>query len=429
MQRSLSFVSSVVATLAIGVIALSACVGDDPASTAPTGDGGSSSGGSSGATSSGASSGTSTSGGSSGASSSGDGGGCIAPLAACEAAGQCTTDTNTNPKHCGTCDHDCGANAQCSAGICQPITLQANVNAPVSVSVNSGGIFWLEASVLRSCAKTGCGGSPTILAQSFTNVPGESPRQLYVDEDNAWWLGRPDTAGTNEHYILKCATAGCSKTPTQHGYYAAVGVLVGNTASIFRYDGTGSLYKYPKTSTTPAYLTGVYLESSMSFAADDTYLAFTNIDTSVGGNAGVYTSDITAGAPTKKLIMDSGRHITMTGGFVYASRNTSPTQSNIHKCVVAGTCGGTGTPLLASADGLITDVLADATGVYWAVMGDPSGATGAIRRCALPDCAGGPKDLAKNQANPTALALDGDFVYWANRGGAANTGSIMRVRK
>jgi hypothetical protein len=116
---------------------------------------------------------------------------------------------------------------------------------------------------------------------------------------------------------------------------------------------------------------------------------------------------------------------------VYASRNlNASTQSTIHRCAVTGNCGGTGTPLFQNPDGLITDVLADASGVYWTVKGTAGTATGAVRKCAIPDCAGGPKDLAKDQGWPIALALDGDFVYWANNGtGAANTGSIMRVRK
>src|SRR5690606_26328445 len=117
-------------------------------------------------------------------------------------------------------------------------------------------------------------------------------------------------------------------------------------------------------------------------------------------------------------------------GVVYASRNLNPSQSTIHRCPVTGQCGGTGTPLFQTPDGVISDLVADASGVYWAVTGTAGSATGAVRRCAVPDCAGGPKDLATGQASPVALALDDDFVYWANNGtGSTNTGSVMRVRK
>ena len=344
--------------------------------------------------------------------------------------GQCTTDTRTNPAHCGACNHDCGPNAQCSDSACQPVTLHPNVDAPLGIAVNSSGVFWVQSAVLNKCPKAGCGGNPSKLAQNFTRTAGQSPRNIYVDEENVWWIGRPDTASVpNEYYILKCATAGCSLSPVAHGDYAQSGPLVGNATHLFRYDGTGALYKFSKTSTSPAYLSNVYLESSFSFAVDAQYLVFTNTDPSIMGNAGVYVSDITAGNPSKTQIMEIGQQITMTGGIVYASRNANASQSNIFSCPITG-CSGTGTALLANNDGVITDVLADSSGVYWAVKGDASAATGAIRRCAIPNCAGGPKDVAKNQGNPIALALDGDYVYWANSGtGSANTGSIMRVRK
>lgn len=414
-------------TVLVGsVCALAACVGDEPqVSSNGTGDdGGTSSSGT------GSSSGTSGGNSSSGNSSSGgdDGGsGCVAPLAACGGDGKCTTSTDTDPKHCGACNHDC-AGGSCVGGMCQPVALQANVDAPAAIAVNSTAVFWLQAQATRKCPKSGCGGSPTMLSQATEVGTMLGPRQIVADEDNVYWLARTDGGPIAQVYIWKCATAGCSLSPTQHGSYAAGGALVGNATHLFRYDPSGSFYKYPKASTTPEYLTGLYLAESYGFAVDATTLAFTNTDESIQGNGGVYTAAITANAPTK--IMDLGVHVTMTGGVVYASRNLNPSQSTIHRCPVAGGCGGTGTPLLTSPDGVITDVVADASGIYWTVRGTPGSATGAVRRCAVPDCAGGPKDLAKDQAGPVALALDGEFVYWANRGtGAINTGSIMRVRK
>ena len=257
-----------------------------------------------------------------------------------------------------------------------------------------------QAQLTRKCPKTGCGGSPTLLSQA-TELGGTlGPRQLVVDEDNVYWLAAASAGSIGQRsYIWKCSTAGCSLSPSQHGDYAAGGALVGNATHLFRYDPTGTLYKYPKANTTPADLTGLYLSSSYGFAVDATTIAFTNTDTSIRA-CGVYTAAITASSPTK--IMDVGYHIAMAGGVVYASRNLNASQSTIHRCPVGGGCGGTGTALFPNPDGEITYVAVDASGVYWTVKGSAGSATGAVRRCAIPDCAGGPKDIAKDEASPAA---------------------------
>ena len=97
-------------------------------------------------------------------------------------------------------------------------------------------------------------------------------RQLFVDEDNLYWLGASASGSATQVYIWKCATAGCSLSPTTVGDYTAPGSLVGNATHLFRYDPTGSLYKYPIGSTTPSFLTGLYLPGSFGFAVDATTL-------------------------------------------------------------------------------------------------------------------------------------------------------------
>lgn len=413
---------SVAALVLSAAVALFACVGEDPAASSPDRS-------DAGGTSPGIDGSVGDAGG--GAGGGGDaadaGNGCVAPLAACGGDGKCTTATDTNPMHCGACNHDCSGGA-CLDGRCQPVPLQSSVNAPLAIAVNSTAVFWMESNPVRKCPKSGCNGSPTLLSQATGGGLRLGPRQMVVDENDVFWLGSTDGGPTNQVYIWRCATAGCSLSPSMHGDATMGGILVGNTTHLFRYDPSGSLYKYPKASTTPDLLPGLYLSSSVGFAVDDSMIAFTNVDGSIQGNRGVYASAIDASSPSK--IMDLGEHITMSAGVVYASRNIDITQSTIHRCGADGGCGGTGTPMFEPPDGVITDVLADASGVYWTVKGAAGTPTGAVRKCALPDCPGGPKDIARSQASPVALALDRDFVYWANAGtGQVNTGSIMRVRK
>lgn len=411
------------ALLAVGVSSLvalvlgaAACVGDDPdavkpgttADAAPA-DGSDTASGEAG-TDAGHDTGTS----------------CTAPLADCDGNGSCETSTATEPKHCGVCGHDCGGGA-CVGGRCQPQMIGSNVDAPLSLAVNSSGVFWLRSDSVEKCPKAGCIGPPTVLASSSTQVDVLARRHIFVDETKAYWLGDAPAAGTNI-YIFACDVGGCGKTPTPIGDYTGVGQLVGNATSLVWYDSTGGLMRVPIAGGSTEYLSLAYRGESFGFAVDDTWLVFSNTDFSAGGAGGVWLGKVENKAPTK--VMDKGRHVAIAGGTtVLASVDLDASRSTVISCPVTG-CGGTGTPLFQMPEGTINDIVADATAVYWAVKASAGAADGKIRACRLPGCPGGPETVADAQANPYALALDGDFVYWANKGtGAANTGSIQRVRR
>lgn len=316
---------------------------------------------------------------------------------------------------------------ECVEGRCQPQTIAASVDTPLSVAVNSSGVFWITPGTAEKCPKTGCLGSPTVLASSSTQLDVLARRHLFVNEANVYWLG-DSPAPQTDVYIYECAVAGCGMTPRLIGDYTGAGQLVGNSKSLIWYDATGSLKVVPLSGGAHTDLNLVRKSESFGFAVDEQWLVFSATDTGAVGARGVWIGKIENKVPTR--LMDKGLHVAISAGqVVLASVNLSDTESTVVACAVTG-CGGSGAPLFSGAEGKINDIVADATAVYWAVAASPGAADGKIRGCALPNCPGGPKTLAEGQANPYALALDADFVYWANKGvGGANSGSIVRVRR
>jgi hypothetical protein len=405
-----------VSSVCLLVVGAAACVGEDPSPVQPGGNADA-------APQDGAQSSSTDAGGDPGQDS---GTTCSAPLADCDGNGSCETSTATEPKHCGACGHDCGGGT-CQNGRCQPQTIAPNVNAPLSLAVNSSGVFWIRAEAAEKCAKSGCVGTPTLLANSSTQKDALGRRQIFVDETKAYWLGDSSSPGTDV-YIYVCDVGGCGRQPTTIGDYTGVGQLVGNKTSLFWYDSTGQLKRVPLAAGAQEYLSAVYKSDSFGFAVDDSSIVFSNTDFSATGAGGVWIGKIENKNPTK--LMDKGLHVAIAGGTtVLASVDINVTQSTVVSCPVTG-CGGTGTPLFSAPEGSINDIVADGTAVYWAVKATAGVADGKIRACKLPGCPGGPETIAEGQANPYALALDGEFVYWANKGtGGANTGSIARVRR
>ena len=400
------------------LVVLGACVGDEPAPGGAPGAGvdagGSSSGSSSGA---------------SGGSSSGNGPldsatSCPSELADCNGDGVCETAPASDPEHCGACGHACQGGL-CAEGRCLPQTIASSVVAPLDLAVNSTGVFWIDAAQALKCSKTGCLGAPTVLASNSKQVEQQGRRQLFVNEETLAWLGGSD--GSNDVFVYSCAVGGCSLQPSPRGAAQRRGLLVGNADSLFAYDGTGSLRKIPLAGGAATYMTKTYKESSFTFAALGDVLAFSNTDDSTNGGKGVWLGTAQDTPPVR--VMDEGLHLALNGSTVVASVSVSPTQNTIVSCATTG-CGGTGTPLFASFEGVIEDLVADDAAVYWAVRSSPNASDGTIRSCSLPDCVGGPRTVASNQSAPFALALDSDFVYWANRGGPSPaSGSIQRVRR
>ena len=410
-----------IAVLLLPIVPVMACVGDDPAGVQPVADGG-------GTVSEGGPPGSDGDGGTDSGPESG--GVCPSGLTDCDGDGVCDVALASDPENCGACGRSCGGTT-CSNSTCLAKEIRGGLDEPLSLAVNASSVMWARNGALESCAKTGCNGNPALIAKDFVLYEG-SPRKMFATDAHVFWIARP-TAASSRGNLYRCEVTGCIQaSPTVLEEAGFSGLVVANSTDFFRYELAGSLYVGPIDASAPSTVfPQAYSETNYTYGVDDAHLAWFDVGETVYNNRGVYVCSLPC-TKTPTRILAQGRHVAVRGGVVYASRNddaSNPTASELFRCEVTG-CGGSGTNLTVAKEGVITDVIVDDTSVYWLVRGNVGSANGAVRACSLPDCKGGPRTLASDQAQPVAITQDADFVYWANRGtGAANTGSIQRVRK
>jgi len=80
----------------------------------------------------------------------------------------------------------------------------------VALALDATAVYWTDYSsgVVASCAKTGCGMSPTVLAMAQAN-----PFGIAVDSTYVYWVNS-GTSGTPDGAVVRCAKAGCGGKPT-----------------------------------------------------------------------------------------------------------------------------------------------------------------------------------------------------------------------
>lgn len=441
-----SFALRCVPFLALSIVAVAACVGDDPTLAASDADAGGSSG----------SSGSSGTSGTSGAPTcKGDTvEACGATCTACSApkdgavacvAGACQktcstpqtlcgdacVDTTASAAHCGKCDHACGA-AQCSGSVCQPFVAASGFTSVHAIAMSPSGVVISADSDVTVC----------------TNPAGCTPATLTTIKAGLSQLNDVTVSGTNVYFdanmgdfeiVYRCPVGGCpagGPDVIENVVNDSIGRVVAGPTDVLwtRYQ---SYYgPYSRRCALPGCAAPVDVRTKM---ATGPYYDLVTRETSVpskvvsvgaistlwatgglynDGNKALRSCALASTCATPSevttaygniaaLTYYSGKHYgaqaTTSGTIVFSVSDATPT---------------TTTTLVADAAGT-ADVAVDASGIYWV-----NGATGKVHRCAtLAGCSGGGETLATGQVGAMRIALDPKFVYWST------PTSVMKVAK
>lgn len=327
-----------------------------------------------------------------------------------------TADLMTDPRSCGSCNHDCRGGT-CVSGVCQPFRVSHADASASSIAANGNGVYWVtkSGSQVLSCPAGGCPSSPQVLAGSLTNTV-------------ALVAVGSDLAVLDDNDLQNVTTpAGASVV-----IYPRIGTVFGGQAIC----GDDSPYVYYEMSNGTPFITRIRADGGDPFPGS--YVQTSNID-AIGCGAGhllwevqsgsdtIYACQNAAdcGVPAQIIPVNNGgeTHIAATPTQAFFTRRQTGT---LNSCAITGCVAPT--VLHTAAD--LNGVAVDDTYVYFT-----SGSGGLVARCLHAGCGGSYTVLAQNQINPHALLVTSDAVYWATdslpAGGndAGTAPAIWRVAK
>lgn len=305
----------------------------------------------------------------------------------------CSTDLETDAKHCGRCGHDCQGGA-CTKGACQAVQLIAERANLFGIIVDATHVYYLEnvAGIVARIPKAGG------VAQTVCSNVQSFPRPFAVDDQNAYC--------STSTGIVRVTKTGLTPTLIVGGA-RDIDALFVDGSSIYGV-GTAS-FKAPITGGAPTALPIAMQRTGPLTAEHDATTLFAN-----HAFDGIYVSPKSnaSAPPTRLLEVPEPSGIALDAQYAYVAVRTTGTVKRIAKT------GGTATNIVTGVNAPRSIAVDDAN-VFFAT-GD-----GSILSCPRDGCTAPPRILAEKQGEPLGIAVDAVAVYWTSR----TNGTVMRVAK
>ncbi|HRI67272.1 MAG TPA: hypothetical protein PK156_23675 [Polyangium sp.] len=308
------------------------------------------------------------------------------PMTACQ-------DVMSDNKNCGACGHDC-LGGMCMQGECQPVlafdTQPVTGNVPVSLVVYGTDLYW--GTTGGDVAKVSLDGSMFFM---LGNVSGPV-YGLAVTNDGAF--------ATNGTRVSAFGLTGGLKWDSA-GDQGVNSVAVGPAAVVWTATMAGRLRRADPTGSNQQSLSGmeqgpstILLESGIARWVN-TYTG--EIRESVGLSMGNISTIYSTPPEARFLVHEGTAYYWVSSDSLYRGMGGMAPEPLF--------------PVGADSRGLV----ADPKNLYWTV-----GNTGEVWRASRTSPYN-PIPVAKSQAEPHAIAVAPDAIYWANRG----DGKIMRLAR
>jgi hypothetical protein len=316
---------------------------------------------------------------------------------------------------------------------------------PAGIAVDQRSVHWLNLGASQritgtndstpymggqivTCAKDGCGQSPTLLASGrWQSIATHIPVGFATDGEAVYWSDTtPLTDGGGAEapaYLYRCSVAGCGRSPEIVGEESNERLAVyGGYLVWTRFEAVVNFCPTTGCGPSPRSLwsagdwpcaTGIAVDGS------GVYWTTTNADIFKCPLVGCDNAPailMTAGAKEAVATFD----LAIDADHVYLADRNASGFGMILKCAKTG-CGDQPIVLASGLDAPMA-VATDGLRVYW-LEGNR------VRRCATSGCGNAPATLATGVGNLAALALDGSHAYVADTGSSWSDGRIWKVHK
>ncbi|CAN5375634.1 hypothetical protein BH09MYX1_BH09MYX1_03800 [soil metagenome] len=338
---------------------------------------------------------------------------CAQPKVAC---GSSCIDFQTNPDHCGACNHGCVGGA-CTGGICQPSTLVTGQLIVTSIVPQGSKLYWTRSHT--NTQKSGVFAS---------DLNGQNMAPIYDAGTTAYCNGLA-LSTTSAFFacagqILRCTLPACAPNPTALGA-ASVSALAFDSVNDRLYFtnytqynqfGGGFVASIPSAGGAISRLaqndqpnpSSIVIENGMGYWLN----AGTYQSDNPQYNGGVNRAPLGTNQPVNVVTADTSgtdySSLAIQGGVAYW---TSGMQIRTSSAVA----GPSSTYASSVSKSYIRVVIADASYVYWSE--DNGGVYRCEKNCTKPT-------LIAATTNTFALAQDSVSIYWST-----GVGDIRRLAK
>jgi hypothetical protein len=320
------------------------------------------------------------------------------------------TDTKTNPRHCGACNHDC-LDGECKAGLCQPKLLATEMGKLSGLVVDQTHLYWANVTNGNIVRLPIAGGTPEVVFDAHD--AGGASNLIALHHDDVYFANASVDGG-----ILRCPKSGC----------AAAGP--------------------------DPIVTHVDLVNALS-VTDSGVLTFGELTS--GGRVGRCTlpcsggfETISAGEGYPNFITSDGNDVAWSTLFPQTLRVKLGTSAPFTLDQQAGALFLVGNDIVFASipkgpaviprdGGPVRFLTTNPTSTRYLVLDgtttfftDAKSGTGSVVRCSLSGCGDAGEPMAINQDTPSAIAVDAKRVYWINdiRIGLNDArGEVMTVAK
>jgi hypothetical protein len=318
-------------------------------------------------------------------------------------AGPCV-DTSFNPRHCGSCFHDCLGGA-CVSGTCQPLELVTEEGAIEGILLDATHVYWsntTSGTIKRARL------ADRFVETIFDGADGVGVGHRFALHEGVIYFAKAPLDAP--HSVLACPVTGCGSMPqtvlTDLANPNAVDVVDG-TLLVTQLGGTVGQCTLPCD-------TGL-----VPIAEGESY----PIDATKDGTTVVWSLLTSPSGGQIRVKVGNDAPFTARSGinpYTVALVGEEIVYADIAVGVKAMQLDG---GAFRSISRTQTKYMAiDTTGVYFT----NNSTIGGVYQCPLSGCLDGGPPLASNQPNPDAIAIDDKSVVWVNTG---STPAILRIAK